>query len=96
MEAAPLVGQKRKKPEGVSLNDLPLCEPPAGPFSLSSLHAQGNLVRLRVKGQSKPWLGTRFSTARTADFMAGEKVTAGTNTPDSRNQALSLPLAPQG
>ena len=89
MEAESLAGQKRKKPEGVRLKDLPLCEPVAGPFSLSSLHAKGDLVRLRVKGQPKPWLGVRFSTARTGDFMAGEKVTAGTNTPPKRRVARS-------
>ena len=89
MEAAPLAGRKRKKPEGVSLKDLPLYEPPAGDFLLSSLHAAGALVRLRVKGQKVPWLGARFPTARTAAFMAGEKVTAATNTPPKARVARS-------
>jgi hypothetical protein len=89
MEAEPLAGQKRKKPEGVNLLDLPICEPEAGAFSLSSLQEDGNLVRLRVKGQSAAWLGARFRTERTVDFLAGEKVTAGTNTPPKVRVARS-------
>jgi len=89
MEAEPPTCKKRKKPEGVSLKDLPICEPEAGAFSLSSLHAAGNLVRLRVKSQPKPWLGVRFPAERNGDFMAGEKVTAGTNTPPKARVARS-------
>jgi hypothetical protein len=58
------------------------CAPPAGPFSLKSLHACSALCEISVQSQ-KPgaWLGVRFAADLLPQLLRGEADAAGTNLP---------------